>query len=398
MSRNTDRIPFFRPYIRSAEIRAARRVLKSGWLTTGPDASAFESDFAAFIDSGRPGTASPGQALTVNSATSGLHLALEAVGVGPGDLVAVPSMTFTSTAEVVRYLNADPVFIDSHPDTGNMDPEHLNTTIRTLKRSGKHLKAVIAVHLAGLPCDMPALSSIAANENCVLIEDAAHAFPSRTPDGMAGDLGDIGVFSFYATKTITTGEGGMVYTRNADYLNRMRTMRLHGIDRAVWNRYTSSAASRSWEYDVVEAGYKYNMTDLAAAVGRVQLSRADHLFELRCRIAEEYNRSFAGHSSLNLPPSNPSHAHHLYILGFGSLEKRNRAAEHLHKQGIGCSVHFIPLHRMTYWKERYSLNPADFPVAETMADRNLSIPLWPGLRNKDIRRIIREVRVAADGR
>ncbi len=397
MSPNTKNLPFFRPYIRSREIRAVRRVLRSGWLTTGPQTLAFEKEFADFLNRESPAAAGEVRCLAVNSATSGLHLALEAVGVGPGDLVAVPSLTFTSTAEVVCYLGADPVFIDSSDHDRNISIPALEAVVKSLAAEGRKLKAVIPVHLAGLPCDIKGVRK-AVGEDTAIIEDAAHAFPCRTAAGMAGSLGDIGVFSFYVTKTITTGEGGMVATRNPRLAERMSLMRLHGIDRTVWNRYSAGAASRSWEYDVVAPGYKYNMTDIAAALGRSQLRRADSLLAMRLKSVEIYNRAFRDLKGVKLPPDGSAHAWHLYIIDTKSAEMRDRICAALSDRGIGSSVHFTPLHRMSYWKDRYSLDPSDFPAAELMADCNLSLPLWPGLKNRDLKRIIRTVREAADGR
>ncbi|MDF1567436.1 MAG: DegT/DnrJ/EryC1/StrS family aminotransferase [Spirochaetaceae bacterium] len=391
MNPNTKALPFFKPLLGRREIAAAARVLRSGWLTTGPEALAFEDEFASFLQ------VDDLRALCVNSATSGLHLALEAVGVGPGDLVAVPSLTFTATAEVVRYLGADPVFVDSESESGNMDPRALDSACHNAKRNGRRIKAVIPVHLAGKVCDMESINGVLAGSETAVIEDAAHAFPSRTDMGSAGTLGDIGVFSFYATKTITTGEGGMVVTRNAVYAERMRLMRLHGIDKAVWNRYSAGAARRSWEYDVIAPGFKYNMTDLAAAVGRVQLSRADHLHELRVKLAHRYIDALGGLDGLELPVGGPDHAWHLFIIRLPDKEMRNRSADMLYDKGIGSSVHFIPLHRMEYWKNRYKLNPADFPVAENLADRILSLPLWPGMKRRDQDRVIRTVRESLRG-
>ncbi|MCK5735001.1 MAG: aminotransferase class I/II-fold pyridoxal phosphate-dependent enzyme, partial [Spirochaetaceae bacterium] len=230
MSRSIKSIPFFKPSIGRDEWKAARRVLKSGWLTTGPEASAFEKAFADYLHRDSLSGKDSIKTLCVNSATAGLHLALEAVGVGIGDIVAVPSLTFTASAEIIRYLGANPVFIDSEKPTGNMNPESLKKACIKAKNDGKKIKAVIVVHLAGYPCDIDAIRKALEGTGAAIVEDAAHAFPSKTPRGIAGTLGDIGVFSFYATKTITSGEGGMIATRNQQYEQRMKLMRLHGID------------------------------------------------------------------------------------------------------------------------------------------------------------------------
>ncbi len=375
-----------------AEWKAARRVIKSGWLTTGPEALAFEKAFAGFLHDSDPPGKEKIKTLSVNSATAGLHLALEAVGIGSGDLVAVPSMTFTATAEIVRYLGGNPVFIDSDESTGNMNPDALEKAVITADIAGKKIKAVIPVHLAGYPCDINAIRNALGDTDAAIVEDAAHAFPSRTGEGMAGTLGDIGVFSFYATKTITSGEGGMVATRNKKYFERMELMRLHGIDRVVWNRYAADSDVKSWEYDVTAPGFKYNMPDLSAAIGNVQLKKADYLLEQRQKLAERYTSALGGISNLELPRNTRGHAWHLYIIHTTGSEVRNHLAGKLDREGIGSSVHFIPLHRMTYWKTEYNLEASDFPVADNLFQRSLSLPLWPGLRWKEQKRIIGAIR------
>jgi len=394
MNRNTSAIPFFKPSIGRGEMSAVRRILKSGWLTTGAEALAFEREFADFL---RGSADEKMRTLAVNSATSGLHLALEAVGVEPGDLVAVPTLTFTATAAAIRYLGADPLFIDSDEASGNMDPQQLKKAVKHVTASGKNIKAVIPVHLGGHPCDIHAIRDALKGSDAAIIEDAAHAFPSSTTGGMVGTLGDIGVFSFYATKTITTGEGGMVSCRNPLYEDRMRLMRHHGIDRPVWNRYNSKAEKRPWEYDVSAPGYKYNMSDLAAAIGRVQLRRTNDLLTIRQRIAMEYSDELANLHGLHLPDEVEGHAWHLYIIRTDDTVIRNRIADNLRKEGIGSSVHFIPLHRMSYWKKNYHLDKNDFPVADSLAYRSLSLPLWPGLRRKERTRIVKIVRNTLHG-
>ncbi|RKX71401.1 MAG: UDP-4-amino-4,6-dideoxy-N-acetyl-beta-L-altrosamine transaminase [Spirochaetes bacterium] len=397
MNRNIKPIPFFKPSMGRAEWKAARKVIKSGWLTTGPEALAFEKAFAEFLmDSDSP-EKDELNTLSVNSATAGLHLALEAVGIGSGSLVAVPTMTFTATAEIIRYLGGNPVFIDSDETTGNMNPAALEKAVNAAEESGKKIKAVIPVHLAGYPCDIKAVRKALGGSDAAIVEDAAHAFPSRTGKGMAGTLGDIGVFSFYATKTITTGEGGMVVTRNKKYEKRMRLMRLHGIDRVVWNRYAADSAVNSWEYDVTAPGFKYNMPDLSAAIGHVQLKKADYLLEQRRILAQRYNYALEGISNLKLPRDTRGHAWHLYIVRTAGSAARDNLAVQLNREGIGSSVHFIPLHRMTYWKTEYNLEASDFPAAENLFHRSLSLPLWPGLRWKEQKRIIAVIRETLRG-
>jgi dTDP-4-amino-4,6-dideoxygalactose transaminase len=332
----------------------------------------------------------------VNSATSGLHLALEACGVGAGDLVLLPSYTFTSTAEVVRYLGADPVFVDVVPGGFHIDPAALEAALLRLER-GK-AKAVIPVHYGGMVCDMPAIMAIARRWGLRVIEDAAHSFPSRLPDGsFAGAIGDVGVFSFYATKTITTGEGGMVVCADEAIARRISVMRSHGIDRAVWNRYTDSKAA--WYYEVIAAGYKYNLPDLLAAIGRVQLSRAWELLRMRREIAAAYDSAFGGaNRPFILPPTVPGNAWHLYPLRLKAAAVRIGRDEYIKKlkeAGIGVSVHFIPLHLMPFYKDRYALAENDFPETVKSYRQEISLPIWPGMDTEQIERVIAVVQSIA---
>jgi len=390
-----DDIPFARPFIGREEEEAALRVLRSGWLTTGSEALAFESEFASFLHTVPGGEAPPGgdlRCLAVNSATSGLHLALEACGVGPGDAVLVPSLTFTATAEVVRYLGADPVFVDVAPGTFHMDPAALEETLERLP--GGKARAVIPVHYGGLPCDMDAIMEIARRRGLKVIEDAAHSFPSQVGGSHSGTIGDVGVFSFYATKTITTGEGGMLVTRSREIADRVSVMRSHGIDRSVWNRYSDTGAS--WYYEVVEAGYKYNLPDLLAAVGRVQLSRARELLRMREEIAAAYDSAFCGDGRFLLPPTGPGDARHLYPLRLAPGISRDAFIEKLKAAGIGVSVHFIPLHTMPFYKNRYQLSEGDFPETMKSYSREISMPIWPGMTGAQVERVAAAVRAVAD--
>jgi dTDP-4-amino-4,6-dideoxygalactose transaminase len=410
----TDQIPFARPYIGKEEEEAVLRVLRSGWLTTASEALAFEREFAEFLES--PRGDSPLTCLAVNSATSGLHLALEALGTGPGDVVLVPSYTFTSTAEVVRYLGAEVVFVDVGRDGFHLDPRALERTLDRLSRGfpaypprsgdpgrgfgprGKP-KALIPVHYGGLPCDMDAIMALSRRYGAVVIEDAAHAFPSRLPDGRwIGAIGDAGVFSFYATKTITTGEGGMVVSRNKEICRRAAVMRSHGIDRSIWNRYTDTGAS--WYYEVIAPGYKYNMPDILAALGRVQLSRASALLEKRTGIARRYDEAFGRDELFSSPPSGPGDARHLYPLRL-NLEKaplsRDCFIEKLKAAGIGVSVHFIPLHTMPYYKKLYDFKDEDFPESCRSFRRVISLPIWPGMEEAQVERVIESVKTIGHG-
>ena len=414
MSETLPVIPFARPFIGKEEEDAAVRVLRSGWLTTGPEAPAFEQEFRAFLEQEEAG-GPPLHCLAVNSATSGLHLALEALGVGPGDLVFLPSYTFTSTAETVRYLDAESVFVDIAPGSYNIDPAALEDTLSRID-SGRPVpglcarnmtgkpKAVIAVHFGGLPCDMEALSDIARRRNIALLEDAAHAFPAHCPvhgkQRPAGTISDSGVFSFYATKTLTTGEGGMVVTASEQLARRISLMRCHGIDRAVWNRYTDAAAS--WYYEVRAPGYKYNLPDILAAIGRVQLSRARDLLAMRRDIAARYDKAFAGVPELAVPPTSPGDARHLYPLRLNTGGRdaalqdtfRDVFIARMQKSGIGVSVHFIPLHIMPYYRERYDLAAEDFPETLKRFGETVSLPIWPGMTAEQTERVISAVKAS----
>ncbi|MDR3130730.1 MAG: DegT/DnrJ/EryC1/StrS family aminotransferase [Treponema sp.] len=405
-------IPFARPYMGLEEEEAVLRTLRSGWLTTGKEALAFEKDFAGFLQT--PGYPSL-EALAVNSATSGLHLALEACGVGPGDVVLVPSYTFASTAEVVSYLGADIAFIDTGSGSFHIDPLALERTLERLERGlpaypprsgtgdgfgprGKP-KAVIPVHYGGLPCNMEAIMTAARLYGVRVIEDAAHAFPARLPNGgWAGIAGDAGVFSFYATKTITTGEGGMVVSRDSELCRRIALMRNHGIDRTVWDRYTNRKAS--WYYEVAAPGFKYNMPDILAAIGRVQLTRAMNLLKMREDIAVCYDAAFRDERRLNLPSSGPGDARHLYPLRLrpeNGVISRDEFILALQERGIGVSVHFIPLHIMPYYKKRYTLEAEDFPESMRNFEQLVSLPIWPGMTEAQIWRVIEAVKAVLDG-
>lgn len=388
-------IPFALPSIGEEEIEAVVATMKSGWLTTGPRTKEFEQAFAAAVGARH--------ALAVNSATGGLHLAMEAAGIGADDLVLTPTWTFTATAEVARYLGAHPVFVDVEADTLNVDVKHLEQRVVELKREhGARLKAIAPVHFGGQACEMDAILDIAESHGLTVIEDAAHAFPttvsSRTVQQneqnsrKIGTVGHATVFSFYATKTIATGEGGMVTTEDDRIAKRIRIMRLHGISRDVWNRYSSTKPS--WYYEVVAPGYKYNLTDIASAIGLVQLSRAESFQSRREGIARQYHAAFGGHPALEIPlqrHAGDTHAWHLYVLHL-NLEHlaidRNQFIQEMAQRGVGCSVHFIPLHLQPYWRERYSLEPKAFPVAGREFERVVSLPIYPGMDDGMVQRVI----------
>ncbi|GMO49773.1 MAG: DegT/DnrJ/EryC1/StrS aminotransferase family protein [Termitinemataceae bacterium] len=392
-------IPFALPYIGSEEEEAVLKVLRSGWLTTSKEALNFEKEFSEFIGARH-------HALAVNSATSGLHLSLEACGVRSGDVVLVPSCTFASDAEAVRYLGADIAFIDSESGGFNLDPCAVEDTLKRLAAGRSAYKnggpkgraaAIIAVHFGGLPCEMQRIKDAASEYGVPVIEDCAHAFPAFSADGRtAGTIGDIGVFSFYATKTITTGEGGMIVTANKEMAERMQVMRLHGIDRPVWNRYNAASLTSvdkkpSWHYEVVESGFKYNLCDILASIGRVQLKRASWLLGERKKIAAFYDFAFEKNESFVLPPTALGNAYHLYPLRLNSKKcrlTRDELIEKLKENGIGTSVHFIPLHTMPYYKKLYGFTETDFPVAYDNFLREVSLPIFPGMSDDQTEYII----------
>jgi dTDP-4-amino-4,6-dideoxygalactose transaminase len=380
MSPDTDFIPYAKPSLGPEEEAAVISVLRSGWLTTGQVTRAFEEEFASFVRTEA--------ALAVNSATSGLHLALEALGVGPGDLVATTPYTFVSTAAVARHLGAEVRFCDIAKDDYNMDPGALDALLAREKK----IKVVLPIHIGGKPCRMEEILEISRRHGAFVVEDAAHAFPVRTEAGYAGTLGDIGVYSFYANKTMTTGEGGMIVARDPSLRKRMALMRSHGFDRDAWDRYTSTKPA--WYYDVIEAGYKYNLPDLLAAIGREQLRKAEAFLEERRAIASAYLAAFASLPEIELPPLHPAHSWHIFALRLrpGALTiGRDEFIQRLAARGIGSSVHFIPLHTMKYWAGRYGFKPEDFPEAWDKFSRSLSIPIWHGMAAAQRDRVIEAV-------
>jgi dTDP-4-amino-4,6-dideoxygalactose transaminase len=375
-------LPFFRPDIREEEIAEVVDALRNGWLTTGPKTRQFEQDFARYMGGGV-------EAVAVNSATAGLHLSLEAAGVGPGDEVITTTYTFTATAEVIRYLGAHPVFVDVDEKTLNLQVAAIEAAITP------RTKAVIPVHFAGLACDMTAILQIAQRHGLKIIEDAAHALPATAGGQLVGTLNsDAAVFSFYATKTLPVGEGGMLVTRRRDVASRSRVMRLHGIDRDAYDRYTSNEPA--WFYRVVAPGFKYNMTDIAAAIGLHQLRRLHVLHLKREQMAHRYGEALQD-LCLQLPANPPEgdiHAWHLYVvrLTHDAPVSRDEFIRQMTEEGIGTSVHFIPLHLHSYWRETYHLQPDDFPIATCAYQRCISLPLYTAMTEADQDRVIRSVR------
>jgi len=362
--------------------KAADEVIASGWLTSGPQVQAFEAAFATKLGARH--------AVAVNSCTAALHLALEAIGVGPGDRVLVPTMTFAATAEVVRYLGADPILLDVCPQTGLLTPEAVEAALDT----HTDVKACMPVHFGGLPCDMDAIRTVCEAKGVRIVDDAAHAFPAAIGDRAVGTLADVSCFSFYANKTLTTGEGGMLVTDDDDIAARARTMRLHGMNRDAWGRFTVDTAK--WEYDLVAPGYKYNMPDVAAAIGLAQLPFADEHRDRRTDIASRYTHAFDGINSIRLCGNRPSttHAWHLFwiVLEPDSTITRHACIDALQEQGVSCSVHYKPLHRMTYWADRLQLDPNAFPGAESIWSGCLSLPIFPSLSHDEQDFVIDQVR------
>nr|WP_295903187.1 DegT/DnrJ/EryC1/StrS family aminotransferase [uncultured Bdellovibrio sp.] len=374
-------LPFALPDIGEDEIQEVVNSLRSGWVTTGPRTKQFEEDFSHYLGGGL-------ESIAVNSATAGLHLALEALGIGPGDEVITTTYTFTATGEVIRYLGAHPVFVDIDPNTFNIDPQKIEAKITP------KTKAIIPVHFARLSCAMDEIIAVARKHNLKVVEDAAHSLPTRYKGQLIGTLDtDITVFSFYATKTITTGEGGMIVTRVANRAKRMKIMRLHGISRDAFDRYTSTKPS--WYYEVVAPGFKYNLTDIASSIGIHQLKKANKFQKRREEMATIYREHLAG-LPLEMPPLAPKedlHAWHLYVVRLmtDKVSRENFIAQ-MAEKGIGTSVHFIPLHMQPYWKDTYNLKSEDFPMATNAFSNAVSLPLYTKMTEADQLRVIKAIR------
>jgi len=373
---NTKRqIPFAKVTIGDSERKYIKEVLDSGWLTTATKAIDLENRFADYVGAK--------YACAVNSCTAALHLGIEALGVQAGDKVFVPSMTFTASAEVIRYMNADPVLLDTEYGSNLITPEILQRAIF----QNKDVRYLILVHFGGHPAQMSEIIEICKKNNITILEDAAHAFPAQLDGKMIGSFGNITCFSFYANKTMTTGEGGMLVTNDETIYERVKTMRLHGINRDIWDRFSSSVPS--WEYDVIEAGYKYNMPDINAAIGLGQLERAEEMRLERQKIAAYYFEALSDIASINLPVCKvkmEEHAWHLFTINLSDDVKlsRNQFIETMSEYGIGTSVHYKPLHQMTYYKQRYKLLPSDYPIAEDTWMRNVSLPIYPYMDQQDM--------------
>jgi dTDP-4-amino-4,6-dideoxygalactose transaminase len=376
-------VPFHRAAVGEEEAQAVAEVIRGGWMTMGPKTFEFEKEFANYLG--------VDHAIAVCTGTAALHLALEAAGIRAGDEVILPATTFTATAEAVSYLGALPVLADIDPVTMNIDVDDAS------RRITPRTKAIIPVHLAGLPCEMDEILSLAERHHLRVIEDAAHALPSEYGNKRIGQISEFTCFSFYATKTLTTGEGGMVTTGNAEAASRMRLMRLHGIERDAWKRYRSDG---SWRYEVIEAGFKYNLTDFQSAIGLVQLAKCDAMRDARRAIAKRYSDAFSRVDSLVIPtvPADRTTSWHLYILrirdGIPGLN-RDDFLEELRHRGIGCSVHFIPLHLHPFYQRAYGYRAGDFPNAEAQFQSCLSLPIYPGMTDDEVQHVVRSVQATA---
>jgi dTDP-4-amino-4,6-dideoxygalactose transaminase len=379
-------LAFALPETGQEELDLLREVIDSGWITTGPKTKQFERDFAA--------TVGARYAVALNSATAAMHLALEAIGLQAGDEVVTTPYTFAATAEVIRYFNAKPVLVDVSAGCLNIRADLIEGAITPRTR------AIMPVHTAGLPADLDPIFDIARRHNLAVIEDAAHAFPAQYKGRMIGQsppaidgarpVQHAVAFSFYATKTITTAEGGMLCTDNPDIAERCRIMALHGISRDAWNRY---AAEGSWFYEVIAPGFKYNMTDIAAAMGLAQLAKADRMMRRRAAIAARFNSAFGSLPEVELPRTRPdcTHTWHLYMLrlNLNRLKiNRGQFVDALKKRNIGSSVHFIPLHLHPYYRNTYGYAPDDFPVAYSEYMREISLPIYSRMTNQDVQDVI----------
>jgi perosamine synthetase len=376
---STPFIPFALPDVTSAEIDAVVEVLRSGWVTTGPRSKEFETKFTHAVGAAH--------GVVVNSCTAALHLALEALGVKAGDEVIVPTMTFAASAEVVRYVGATPVLVDVRAS------DHLVDVAAMERAVTPRTRVIMPVHFGGCTADMDEVTALARAHGLRVVADSAHAFPCEYRGRNVGTLADISCFSFYATKTITTGEGGAAVTENPEWADRMRVMSLHGISRDAWKRYT---AEGNWYYEILAPGFKYNLTDTAAALGLVQLSRAEAMRARRRAIAARYDEAFGRMEALELLhlPADRTSAYHLYVVkllpGVLRLE-RNAFLEELKKHGVGASVHFIPLHMHPYYRDQFGYRPESLPVACELYQRSISLPFFSAMTDEQVGRVIEAV-------
>lgn len=364
-------VPFHRPCIGDEEVDLVSNTIKSAWLTMGPQTFRFESCMGEYLGSRNT--------IAVSSCTAALHLSLRTIGVGQDDDVLIPAINFASAGEVCCQEKATPVLVDVEKSSGNISAEEIGRSIT------KKTKAIIPVHYGGQPCDLDEIIELARAKNVYIIEDAAHTLPSTYKGKKAGTIGDIGCFSFYATKTLTTGEGGMVVTDNDDWADRMRILRLHGISKDAWKRYSGEG---DWYYEIVDLGYKYNMTDIQAAFGLAQLRKLEWMWGQRRKIACKYIEAFEELEEIELLTikNDRTTSWHLFPI-FLKLEKlridRKTFIEMLKERGIGTSVHFIPLYRHPFYRRNFSYDPRDFPNSEWFFEREVSLPIYPSLSEEE---------------
>ncbi len=376
-----DFLVFGKPHIGKEEIDEVVKTLKSGWLGTGPKVELFEKKFTEYIGCK--------YSMAVNSATAGLHLALKTLGIGKGDEVITTPMTFCSTVNVIAHCQATPIFTDIDKDTWNIDTEEVE------KKITKKTKAIIPVHLHGRPCEMDKIIQIAKKHKLYIIEDAAHALEAEYKKRKIGNIGDITVFSFYVTKNLTTAEGGMVTTNNNKWAEMIKIMSLHGLSRDAYKRYNTKVFRH---YEAIVPGFKYNMTDIQASLGVHQLKRIENNCKIRTRYWEMYNEAFAKLPELITPAKeNKSifHAKHLYaILIKPETMKinRDRFINELIKRNVGTGIHFLPVHLHPYYRKTFNYKVEDFPNAEFVGSRTISLPLSPVMTEKDVRYIISSVK------
>ena len=368
-------IPFHKTHTTDEETNAAVEAIQSGWLTMGPKTVEFEEKFKNYVGSS--------ESVSMNSATAALHLSLKAIGLQRDDEVIVPTNTFVATAEVVTYFDAIPVLCDIEESTHNIDVSKIETLITP------KTKAIIPVHFAGQACDMDEIYAIAKKYNLKIIEDAAHAIPSTYKGQYIGNLKDTDItcFSFYATKTLSTGEGGMATTNNSDYAKNMKINRLHGISKDAWDRYTTKGA---WHYEIVDNGNKYNTTDINSSIGMIQLQKQIMLKDKREKIANKYFEAFKDNKNIVLPvvKDDRTSSWHLFVI---KINNRDDIIEQLKQNGVGCSVHFIPIHKHQYYKNKYNYINDDYPIANKVFDKSLSLPIYPDMTDEEVNFVIKNV-------
>lgn len=370
---------FSSPALGQEEIDEVVDTLRSQWITTGPKTQRFAAEFCRYVQAPA--------ALPLNSCTAGLHVALATAGIGIGHEVITTPMTFAASANVIEHVGAKPVLVDVDPDTLNIDPARIRKAINSAT------KAILVVHYAGHPVEMDEIMAIAGEHNLQVIEDAAHALPARYRGHYVGSYSNPTAFSFYATKNLTTAEGGML-TGTPEFVEKARVFSLHGMSRDAWQRYGKGG---SWYYEIVSPGFKYNMTDIQAAMGLVQLGKLSDFQARRCQIVKLYNEAFSDIPALQIPTERNyvEHAWHLYVLRLNQENLtigRDQFIEELTRRNIGSSVHFIPLHLHPYYRDKYSYRPHDFPVAYSNYQRLFSLPLHPRLTDNDVEDVIQAVR------